>query len=226
MNSQEKYGAYYKNVKGYFIKLGGEKYNHYFGGSGWKVIDKKIDFDGPSLLLTLDLNDPSLKKLKNPLLNELPLCSYLNCSVWEDEQVFQIVPENKEVHQIKKNVSSPEPAMDEDKLPNPLPRRSVHIEDIDPDEYPISEDLYWKACDNFLGGDGFIRLLQPLWLENVETQVCSCGKEMIFTCCIGYENHETKPDFIDGGPFFLGEAALYFFYCDRCLIVKSVCQSS
>jgi hypothetical protein len=226
MSKNKKYGTYYKNRKGYKVKPGASKYNHIFGGSDWTVVDKSISFDGPELLLTLDLHDPYLDILKRPGLIELPLCSYLNSNIWEDEQIFQIIPENKEIHLISKAITTPNETLEADKLPNPLPRRDVYLEVLNYDESPLDEDSYWDACDMFLGGTDFIRVLQPLWLQNVEFHKCTCGKEMIFTACIGYENYEITEGFIGNRPFFLGEGALYFFLCPECLIIKSTCQSS
>lgn len=226
MVTKNKYGSHFKNEKGYKVKVGFKNYTHCFGGTDWAVVDKDKSFDGPTLVLTLDLNDPCVKKLKSPGLTELPLCSYLNCSVWEEEQVFKIIPEKKEVHLISKQIINPEKAVDEDKLPNPLPKKEVYLEDLNLDEYPLDEDSYWNACDTLLGGDDLIRILQPVWMQDVETQNCSCGEQMIFTACVGYENYEILNGFIGNIPFFLGEAALYFFFCPDCLIVKSTCQSS
>jgi hypothetical protein len=226
MVTNNKYGSHFKNIKGYKVKTGHKTYNHCFGGTGWSVVDTKKLFDGPSLILTLDLNDPCVNHLKCHGLTELPLCSYLNCSVWEDEQVFKIIPENKEVHLIDKQIKNPEEAIDEDKLPNPLPRKKIYLEDLNLHEYPLDEDTYWNACDAILGGDDFIRILQPVWMQDVETHNCSCGKQMIFTACVGYEDYEISNGFIGDIPFFLGEAVLYFFFCTDCLIVKSTCQSS
>lgn len=226
MINKNKYGPHFKNKKGYKVKIGHKNYTHSFGGTDWTVVDKNKSFDGPALLLTLDLNDSCVKSLKSSRLAEIPLCSYLNCNVWEEEQIFKIIPEKQEVYLISKLKFNPEMAALDDKLPNPLPKKDVYLEDLNLDEYPLDEDSYWDACDTLLGGNDFIRILQPVWLQNVETQQCSCGKQMIFTACIGYENYEISNGFIANIPFFLGEAALYFFFCPDCLIVKSTCQSS
>lgn len=226
MTINNKYGSHFKNKKGYTVKIGKNHYSHCFGGNDWTVLDKNQSLDSPALLLTLDLNDPSLKMLKTAKLEELPLCTYLNCSIWEKEQVFRIIPEKREVELIHKEIINPEIAFDEDKLPNPLPKRDIYLSELNIEDYPLNEDSYWDACDSLLGGVDFIRILQPIWLQNTEVQKCSCGNQMIFTACIGYEDYDISDGFIGHSPFFIGEAALYFFFCPDCLIVKSTCQSS
>jgi hypothetical protein len=226
MNNHCRYGLDFKHKKGYAVKLGKRFFNHSFGGTEWLVIDKNKSFEGPSLLLTLDLNDPYLKKLGNDKISLLPLCSYLNCNIWEEEQIFQIFPDKHEVHLLSKTITNPEPCIGEAKLPNPLPKREVHLQELAIKDYPINENSYWKACDDLLGGNEFIRILQPIWLQNFEKHNCLCGQEMIFIACIGYENHLIKNGFLGDIPFFLGESALYFFFCDKCLIVRSTCQPS
>ncbi len=226
MKYDKKFGSHFKKEKGYKIKIGRKNYSHFFGGTDWKVVDKERKFDGPVLLLNLDLNDPCLKKLKTQALTELPLCTYLNCNIWEDDQLFQIFPEMREVRLIKYKKKDPEILDEEDRLPNPLPKTEVYLEELTLDESPLDEDSYWESCDMLLGGCDFIRLLQPLWLQEVEMQICSCGKQMTFAACVGYENYEISNGFLGAVPFFIGEAALYFFICHECLLVKSICQSS
>ena len=226
MVATNKYGSRFKSEKGYKVKIGHKDYTHVFGGADWAVVDENKSFDGPTLLLTLDLSDPYLSKLKCQYLTHLPLCSYLNCNAWEEDQLFEIIPEKKEVQVISRQIIKPDLALDEDKLPNPLPKKDVFLENLNPDEYPLDEDSYWDACDTLLGGNEFIRILQPIWLQNDEPQKCDCGKQMLFVACVGYENYEISDGIIGNMPFFLGEAALYFHFCPDCLIVKSICQSS
>jgi hypothetical protein len=40
---------------------------------------------------------------------------------------------------------------------------------------------------------------------------CSCGTEMKFVMCIGYEGWGGPFQYIDDMPFFLGESALYIY---------------
>jgi hypothetical protein len=83
------------------------------------------------------------------------------------------------------------------------------------------------ACgsDTFVGGEGFIRVLgAPLWLQEPLDIACQCGDRFAYAASIGYEVglRGTVPD----QPFFIGEGALYFFVCKRCLRVAVRSQST
>jgi hypothetical protein len=48
---------------------------------------------------------------------------------------------------------------------------------------------------------------------------------MQFVAAIGHENSMGDGQF-GGAPFFIGEAALYFYFCDTCKRISVVSQST
>jgi hypothetical protein len=94
-------------------------------------------------------------------------------------------------------------------------------------EYPLSEQEYWKAVDDFVGGNSFIRILgPPVWLEEPVEVDCTCGLSTRYISSIGYESPKDSGGIVGGEPFFIGEGALYFFLCDSCLITTVISQST
>lgn len=93
-------------------------------------------------------------------------------------------------------------------------------------ESPIDELSYGTCCDDFLGGVSFVRILQPLWMQDAEEHVCSCKAPMTFVACIGNQSYDAADGIVDGRPFFIGEAALYFFLCPNCMSILVTSQST
>lgn len=212
----EKYGSHMAQPSGWIVELGEDEYHHKFGGESWQVIDPRCVYGGPTLLLSLNLNDPKLRSLQRNGIHELPMCSYVNCDAWTSKQIFQINPKTQSVILIGREKISPKPLDEEDKFPSPILEKKVRLRSMKDEEYPTSEELYWQACDDFVGGAAFIRVLgPPLWMQWVEREICSCGLDMEYVCSIGYESY--SEGYLDSKPFFIGEGALYFFLCSTCL---------
>ena len=223
----ETYGPHMGGPAGWIVEDGGDAYRHRFGGESWRTASALSLCPRPTLLLTLDLNDPRLAPLKAPGLEELPLCYSIDCDLLLRRQTFRLQPATRTVTLIKLDADSPEPFDDDDALPNPLPEKRVRLRAMVREDYPTDEDSYWSACDEFVGGEKFIRVLgPPLWLQDVEHVPCDCGSPMEYVCSFGYEGDGDPGGFVPDGPFFIGEAALYFFLCRACLKTAVTSQST
>lgn len=224
----ERYGLHMRKEQGWIAELGEDSYYHKFGGSSWKLSSSEREVrNDPTLLVTLDLTDPRLIELSNFPASELPLVSCINSNAWEKRQVFQIDSDHREVKMVQLEVSTLTYLDYEDQLPNPLPERRLKLREMREEEYPIDEETYWSACDEFIGGNAFIRILgPPIWLQWVEKETCSCGAAMRYICSIGYEDYTKPSGIISGKHFFIGEGALYFFLCSSCSKIVVISQSS
>lgn len=222
-----KYGPEFATVTGWIAELGSDAYLHRWGGTSWEITNSYVFNDSPSLLVTLDLNDPRLEDIRITGANELPLCSYVNSDAWLSTQVFQIDPVSRLVIMSGNQITQPHLLEDEDRFPNPLPEKRLILRPMTSDELPKDEDSYWKACDSFLGGSAFIRIAgPPIWLQYAEAHICDCGLPLRYVCSLGYENYDQPGGFISNRSFFLGETALYFFLCKTCLKVMVTSQPS
>lgn len=222
----KKFGPHLGSLKGWIAELGDELYNHKFGGSSWQVEDTIPLCGNPTLLIVLDLKDPRLQELSGVGSDELPLCSYINCDVWHSPQRFQIYPESRRILLIGRQATSFS-LSDEDAFPNPLREKSLILRPMGKSESPLDENSYWEACDSFVGGKAFIRVLgPPLWMTQPEGRKCSCGKTMKYVAGIGYEQYDNPSGITNDTPFFIGEGALYFFLCPSCLIEEVISQST
>jgi len=220
-----KHGPHMSIPRGWIAEPGIDNYNHRFGGDRWTVIDPTPKFGGPTLLLTLDLKDPRLAALNLENLPELPLCSYINCNIWSFRQEYRINFKEKKVILEVRSDSSESPGLDL-LLPNPLKEKSIRLKDMKKKEYPVDEITYWKAYDEFLGGNGFVRILgPPIWLRHRENIECTCGSSVIYAASFGYQFNNEKQKFIEIQPFFIGEGALYFFICNNCTKLIVISQS-
>lgn len=224
----DKFGPQYAKPKGYIVEPTQNKsYKHRFGGASWQVIDPQPVEDGPALLLVLDLTDPRLSDLGITSCSELPVCSYINSDVWLHEQVYQVNSADHTVALVQKEVKSPTILGIEDRLPNPLPEKSIDLKEMEASHYPVDENLYWENTDDFLGGQTFFRVAgSALWLQETKEVSCSCDKEMKFLMGIGHEGWDGPFQYIDDAPFFLGEAALYCFFCDNCMELRVISQTT
>lgn len=221
-----RYGPRMATPQGWIAKPGEDQFAHTFGGSSWDVSDENNDLPKPALVMTLDLNDPRINLPKIDGLHLLPICSHINCDAWVKTQTYQINPDSRRLSLVSENDSFFQ--FDEmDRFPNPLPETRIVLAQMDREDYPINEEMYWTACDRFLGSSSFIRVLgPPVWLQWVDEPVCECGLSVEYICSIGYENYQHPGGIIPGKPFFIGEGALYFFLCPHCLKVVVTSQPS
>lgn len=199
------------------------EYGHTFGGSSWHINDVNLIEQGPHLIFSLDLTDPKLSLLKQGGISALPVCSYLNCDIWTFPQKYNFDSKSSEVvfldHELEPFTRLPADLAFE----HPLQASIMGLRAMNSVELSVNGEDYWKACDEFLGGRSFIRILgPPLWLQEADDVICVCGREAFYFCSIGYECLEDY-GFTGGRPFFIGEAALYFFICFPChqITVKS-----
>ena len=214
----KKYGAAYTAISGWVAEPGCEQVRHRFGGSSWPIIGVREGSNSPTLLLTLDLSDPRLAGLGVNGLDELPLCSYLNCDAWTGKQVYQVDPPSRRLILCHQD-SGPSFHLPPDLVfPNPLPESPLRLRAMVPSEIPADEESYWKACDSFLGGSAVIRVGGPvLWLQDPAVPKCDCHADLEYVAAIGYEDFRLPGKYVTDRPFFIGEAALYFFLCKSCL---------
>lgn len=199
------------------------KYLHTFGGNGWIIRDQKRVGNGPHLLLNLDLNDPRLVGLSSNRGRFLPVCSYINCDLWVQPQFYSFDSDSLSVSFLAHMESDyfvlpPDVAFEQ-----PLPEHRMDLREMTTQDLAQTEDDYWSAIDEFLGGRSFIRVLGPaIWLQEEDSAECISGHAATYFCSIGYE-HIGDFGLMGNRPFFIGEVALYFFVCSRCsqVIVKS-----
>lgn len=224
---KEKFGSHMTTPEGYFAVVKRGDYKHQFGGTGWDIVDSTGNSSiKPSLLLLLDLNDPKLRRFKFQDLIVFPVCSHINSDAWYDKQVYVINAAEQKVEFLTRISDDIEPLDPEDSFPDPLPEKDLSLEPLPEKAICSDEQSYWTACDEFLGGESFIRVSgTPVWLEDVEEETCDCGRQMLYFCSIGYEKYENAT-LLDDAPFFIGEGALYFFFCEDCLKVHVISQSA
>src|SRR5882762_4835404 len=204
------YGPQMAATQGWIAKRGEDQFAHTFGGNSWDIADVNNKLCKPTLLMTLDQKDPRISLPKIGSLQSLPICSQINCDSWHARQTYQIELASKRVTLLAEN-TSPQPFDDMDLFPNPLPKSRITLDKMELADYPLTEEMYWKACDRFLGSSSFIRVLgPPLWMQWVEKEICECGLPMEYVCSIGHEDYEHPSGIIPNRPFFIGEAALYF----------------
>jgi hypothetical protein len=224
----EKFGSSYLKPIGYVVESEGLcDHKHKFGGNSWEIIDNQPISDGPVLLFVLDLSDPKLLPLDIVSLSELPICSYINSDVWLQEQVYKVNENTKEILLISKTSEKVITLDDKDRLPSPLPEKEIDLREMKSSEYPTDEDSYWRNTNEFLGGQSFFRVAgSPLWLQDAKNVQCSCCSDMTYVMSIGYEGWGGPFKYVEQMPFFLGEAALYVYFCDKCTELKVICQTS
>ena len=222
-----RYGDEFVTTEGWIAELGKGAYRHKFGGEAWRLSNPQGGGELPTLLLTIDFTDPKLSMTKVTGVNELPLFSHVNSDIWLQPQIYQIEPESKVVTVIESQACPSYYLESEDRLPVPLPEKCLTLRPMKRNEVPSDEESFWQACDSFLGGASFIRIAgPPVWLQYVERHHCSCARLMDYICSIGYESYDQPSGIITDKPFFIGEAALYFFLCKSCLKIKVTSQSS
>ena len=222
-----KFGEDYTEVRGYLGSLREtDGRGHRFGGECWCIQGYLGHPDRPAELMTIDFSDVALEQAGLGFSGCIPLCSYVNSRVWEAEQVYRF-EDNGTVTFLGRPAGCDEMQPKACRLPVPLPERGLELRPMQADEMPVDEEAYWRLCDAFLGGDGFIRILgAPLWMQDPQPVVCTCSSQMTHVLSLGYEPYGGPYTVFPDQPFFLGEAALYFFVCIDCSIVRVLSQSS
>jgi hypothetical protein len=221
------FGLHYGKEKGYVAVVGNGNYKHLFGGEEWAISEREPLGSGPTVLVTLDLRDPVFCQYKDLKIENIPLCSYLNC-VWFGRQVYQINSSGKRAIEFMPRESRQFELLDSNDLFKiPFLPKKLLLRPLEKDEYPLDEELYWNCCDEFLGGRSVIRVIgPPIWLQEIAQEKCDCGKEMEYFASIGYEVENEFRQLIDREPFFPGEMAHYYFICRDCLKMSVIQQST
>jgi hypothetical protein len=219
------FGPQFSTDPGYIAVLGRDGFGHVFGGTDWGVNDPEPVFGGPTLLLTLDLCDSRLSAIAESGFAELPLPSYLNCSVWSGKQFYRVDANARLVTLLHREVTTPEALDDEDRLPSPLPACPLSLRPMTDADAPTDESAYDTACEKFVGGEAFLRILgPPIWMHWAQSERCCCGSPMLYVAGIGYERPDGPGSIIQSRPFFIGEGVLYFFLCLSCQLLAVVSQ--
>ena len=231
MKYEKRFGIEYARPAGFIAERGMEEFKHRFGGALWAASDHDNACGGPTLLMTLDLNDPRLHFLQAERLYELPLCGYINGTACEREQVYEIIPEQRAVRLVRRAVEHPRCDPDpEDWLPAQLDEIPLKLRSMHTDEYPVDLASYLTARRSFLGSPnsrgGFLRVTgPPLFTIDPIDAVCDCGQEMNYVASIGQEMFHGG-NFLNGDVFFIGEGVLYFYLCSDCLRLHVYPESS
>lgn len=221
--AEPRFGSRYAEPQGAIACQGPSTFSHRFGGSSWSIEDPTPVFEGPTLLLTLDMRDRLFVHLPRVLGDQIPLCTYLTRDVWVTPQLYRVEPQGRQVILEAKGPPATESHFPE--LAHPLPESSLNLLPMMESDYPTTEKLYWQACDDFLGGNRFIRVLgPPLWTYSVAKVYCQCSCEMTYLCSIGYESLPPYSCLFGDQPVFFGEASLYWFICAKCIMVGVISQ--
>lgn len=218
-------GKHWENDFGYIVYEGESGYNHFFGDETWTLPMCKNCKGRFQQIFTLNLSDPRLSSISKDL-PELPLVSCMNCAICWEPVVYKLNTTNKSIEIISFTNNSW--MMDDElKLPAPLPQCNIKLERMSDKDIPTSEELYEKLTDHF-GTDSVCRLLgAPLFLQNPIDLECPCCKEeMLYIATICEQSYAVEKPLLGNFTFHFGEMWLYFFYCDKCKIVKSETQST
>jgi len=212
------FGPEYANYPGLIAEPGKGPFRHCFGGGSWQAIDENPVCGGPSLLMTLSLDDQRLASLKAAGLDELPLCSYVNTEIVWGKQIFEVQPKLRRVVMMQRRKMV---RLVEEKylLPTRLDEVPLALRPMREDEYPTNLENWSKVRSNQHGGPAFIRVLgAPVFGDDVYSFPCACDRPMEFVASIGWEHLRTGR-LMNGKAFFLGEGGLYFFFCPDCLFL-------
>lgn len=201
---------------GCIATLGCSEYNHRFGGTSWRIESEPSLIDQPTLLITLDMNDPLISDIRQAAIREVALCSYINSDAWVGRQTYSFDANNRIIRDIdiecQPRLAMPASVV----LPNPLLEQPLRLRPMSNDEVPVDEPSYWSACDTFVGGTSFLRIGgPPLWLQDPLDPTCVCGSACDYIAAVGYESSKCQSGLVPGRPFFFGEGGLYFFLCKR-----------
>lgn len=225
MNSYNKlFGKEYASQHGYIARVNPDRsFNHRFGGDSWRVTGIEGE-ESPALLMVLDLKDPKLSGLNSVQCSEIPLFSYINSDHWGGRQIYSIDCDKRKVRFTYRRNSTGFALSGEDRFSLPLLESKMELVEMTKDDYPFDEDHYWRCLDDFLGGSKIIRVLgMPLWRQGYKEVRCHCGGDTTHVASIGYENWDGPYELLKTKPYFIGEGALYFFFCSECksVIVES-----
>ena len=221
-----KWGAQFDKL-GFTATPTNENFGHTFGGQSYRIQMNGPSEDSPTLLLSLDLSADELASMRGFFGSclRLPIVSFVNSDAWTNTQEY-VFGNHDQTIEWKTDVARMEMQNPEDRLPNPLPERRMKLSPMDSTDLPLQEEGYWRIGDDFLGGKKFIRIFgSPYWLQDEVIETCPCHKSMICAVSLGYELPEQAGLFCEK-PFFIGEAALYFFVCFDCRRVRVVWQST
>ncbi|WP_375770193.1 hypothetical protein NR798_04685 [Archangium gephyra] len=223
--AMDKWGPHQEQF-GWIAVPGDAAARHLFGGSSWRILGGAESPPRPCLLLTLDLSALPGSGLGG--VTQLPLALYLNCDLGEQAQEYQFDVQARQINWLAGDCASGQQLAPEDALPEPLPERRVSLRPMQPDERPGDEERYWSACDSFLGGEGFLRVLgAPIWLSKPLEAACVCRRPMRYVASMGYEVFGEPSVFLEGEQvLFVGEMAFYFFLCADCRRVRVLSQPS
>ncbi|HYO70619.1 MAG TPA: hypothetical protein VEU33_31525 [Archangium sp.] len=221
----DKWGPHLEQ-SGWIAVPGDAAARHLFGGSSWRLLGGAESSPAPCLLLSLDLE--ALPELRLGGVSRLPLALYLDCDLGEQTQEYQFDERTRQIHWLAGDGPSGHQLSPEERLPAPLPERRVSLRPMQLEELPGNEEPYWSACDSFLGGEGFLRVLgAPIWLSEPLEAVCVCGRHMRYVASMGYELSGEPSIFLEGEQLlFVGEMAFYFFLCADCRRVRVLSQPS
>lgn len=225
MRTVEKWGPHLEQ-SGWIAVPGDVFSRHLFGGSSWRILSGAELSPAPCLLLSLDLK--ALPELRLDGVSLLPLALNLNCDLGEQAQEYQFDVRTRQLHWLSSACPAGHQPAPEERFPEPLPERCVSLRPMQPEELPGDEERYWSACDSFLGGAGFLRVLgAPVWLAEPLDAVCVCGQHMRYVASLGYEVSGEPSVFLEGEQvLFVGEMAFYFFLCADCCRVRVLSQPS
>lgn len=211
------------NGEGYIAVLQVGAYSHHWGGTSWITVGDTVD--DWTVLMTLDLHDPRLRTLSTKH-THLPLPTVLNSDAIESPQAYVFDSQRREVRQTMRRDNAT-PVHPQVAFTLPLEHRQFDLRPMRAVEIPAEDDAdaHCDVMDTFVGGSSFIRVAgEPFWLQFPEQHVCSCGRPMSYVAAVGYE--ADSAGWLSERPFFWGEGALYFFYCDDCSRVLVSCQGT
>ncbi|MBQ5331452.1 MAG: hypothetical protein J6F31_09425 [Oscillospiraceae bacterium] len=200
--------------KYYTIEFKKGSYNHFFGGKNWKTpVCKNCNANYHQILL-IDLNDPLFSHLRNSNECTLPIVSCLNCSSCWDYQIFKVNHENEEIQCIS-DTDTEHWINTDDTIESPLLQKNIIFIPVTHFNNSILDDLYSKMFVTGLG-------TPPLIDTHVDLQCPLCKNMMDYVVTITSDwTHIIKE--ID---FVFGELFIYFFYCKKCGIMKTIGQGT
>jgi hypothetical protein len=212
---------------GYRVVYGKDSYQHIFGGEKWNVpvcpqCNKKVH-----QIFTFDLVDPRLQDFRVGNLMSLPLITCVNCSLYEDTQVFKLNANTKTISTlVQSNIF--EWKYEEDlEIPTPLPISVMKLIEMEPYDMPTNEQEEEMAFEA-MGRDYICRLKgKPLYaIDSIDFQCPCCQKKIIYVAELTGEDYDKEGELTGSVPFQIGESIIYFFFCKECLVIRTELQST
>ena len=200
---------------------------HLFGGNRWAVAGSLKHLGDPVVLACLDLRDPRLASAMFPeSMTRLPLASYIN----HDGLLIQrySVDDLSQSIRILDVSGQACPLPESGRIFVPIPETKLSLRPMVKSEIPTDKDSDQAACDSLVGGSGFFRIGgPPVWLQGESKVSCRCERAPTYLAALGYESYDKPQGYLGGAdPFFLGEMALYFLWCEKCELVTVEMQST